>query len=38
LSSGGKSLGTQQVTTRYIVVLTPSEVRWRVRIFQAQAQ
>ena len=38
LSSGGKSLGTQQVKTRYIVVLTPSEVRWRVRIFQAGAQ
>ena len=38
MSSGGKSLGTQQVKTRYIVVLTPSEVRWRVRIFQAEAQ
>lgn len=38
LSSGGKSLGTQQVKTRYIVVLTPSEVRWRVRIFQAVTQ
>ena len=29
---------TQQVRTRYIVVLTPAEVRWRVRVFQAQAQ
>jgi hypothetical protein len=38
LTSGGKSLGTQQVKSRYIVVLTPSEVRWRVRIFQAEAQ
>jgi hypothetical protein len=38
LSSGAKSLGTQQVKTRYIVVLTPSEVRWRVRIFQGEAQ
>ena len=38
LSSGGKSLGTQQVKAKYIVVLTPSEVRWRVRIFQADAQ
>jgi hypothetical protein len=38
LSSGGKSVGTQQVKSRYIVVLTPSEVRWRVRIFQAEAQ
>jgi hypothetical protein len=38
LSSGGKSLGTQRVATRYIVVLTPSEVRWRVRIFQSEEQ
>ncbi|WP_239461320.1 hypothetical protein [Occallatibacter savannae] len=38
LTKDGKSLGTQQVTTRYIVVLTPSEVRWRVRIFQSEAQ
>jgi hypothetical protein len=38
LSSGGKSIGTQQVKSRYIVVLTPSEVRWRVRIFQSQTQ
>lgn len=38
LVSGDKQLGTQHVTTRYIVVLTPSEVRWRVRIFQSQAQ
>jgi hypothetical protein len=38
MSSGGKSVGTQQVKTRYIVVLTPTEVRWRVRIFQAETQ
>jgi hypothetical protein len=38
LSAGGKSIGTQRVKARYIVVLTPSEVRWRVRIFQADAQ
>jgi hypothetical protein len=31
-----KVIGTEQVHTRYIVVLTPTEVRWRVRIFQAQ--
>jgi hypothetical protein len=30
-----KNLGTQHVSTRYVVVLTPSEVRWRVRVFQA---
>ena len=33
-----KVLASQQFRTRYIVVLTPTEVRWRVRIFQAQAQ
>ena len=33
-----KAIGTQNVQTRYIVVLTPTEVRWRVRIFQAQTQ
>lgn len=27
----------QQVSARYIVVLTPAEVRWRVRVFQAQS-
>ncbi len=26
----------QQVRERYIVVLTPAEVRWRVRVFQGQ--
>lgn len=34
----GKVLATQPVRARYIVVLTPSEVRWRVRIFQAQPE
>lgn len=33
-----KSIGTQKVHARYIVVLTPTEVRWRVRVFQAQSQ
>jgi predicted PhzF superfamily epimerase YddE/YHI9 len=28
----------QQVRARYVVVLTPAEVRWRVRVFQAQFQ
>ena len=28
----------QQVRERYIVVLTPAEVRWRVRVFQAQTE
>jgi len=26
---------TQHVSARYVVVLTPAEVRWRVRVFQA---
>ncbi|HMG85028.1 MAG TPA: hypothetical protein VK574_04765 [Terracidiphilus sp.] len=33
-----KATGTEQVRARYIVVLTPTEVRWRVRIFQAQPE
>ena len=33
-----KAVGTQQVHAQYIVVLTPTEVRWRVRIFQAQPE
>ena len=30
-----KVLTTQHVTARYVVVLTPSETRWRVRVLQA---
>lgn len=30
-----KLLTTKQVSARYVVVLTPSETRWRVRVFQA---
>ena len=33
-----KVIGNEVVHTRYIVVLTPTEVRWRVRIFQAQTE
>lgn len=29
-----KVVATQRVRARYIVVLTPAEVRWRVRVFQ----
>lgn len=32
----GKVLATEPMRARYIVVLTPSEVRWKVRIFQTQ--
>jgi len=30
-----KVAATQHVSARYVVVLTPAEVRWRVRVFQA---
>jgi hypothetical protein len=32
-----KSQTTQRVRARYIVVLTPAELRWRVRVLQAEA-
>lgn len=31
-----KVLATERVRKRYVVVLTPTEVRWRVRLFQAE--
>ena len=31
-----KVLATQHVRTKYVVVLTPAEVRWKVRVFQAE--
>jgi hypothetical protein len=31
-----KLQATSQVHARYITILTPTEVRWRVRVFQAQ--
>ena len=30
-----KVTATQRVSARYVVVMTPAEVRWRVRVFQA---
>lgn len=33
-----KVLATTPMHQRYVVVMTPSEVRWRVRIFQADVQ
>lgn len=29
---------TQHVRTRYVAVLTPTEVRWKVRVFQAEPE
>lgn len=34
----GKPISTVPVSARYIVVLTPSEVQWRVRIMQADSE
>jgi len=31
----GKIKTTQRVSARYVIVLTPAEVGWRVRVFQA---
>jgi hypothetical protein len=31
----GKVITTQRESARYLVVLTPAEVRWRVRVFQS---
>jgi hypothetical protein len=33
-----KVQGTQHVHSRYVAVLTPTEVRWKVRIFQAMPE
>ena len=34
LLEDGKVMGTQHISTRCVAVLTPTEVRWKVRIFQ----
>jgi hypothetical protein len=33
-----KVLATQHVRARYVAVLTPTEVRWKVRVFQAEPE
>jgi hypothetical protein len=35
---GEKVQTTQHVRARYVAVLTPTEVRWKVRVFQAEPQ
>lgn len=37
LREGDQLLATQPITARYLVVMTPAEVRWKVRVFQAEA-
>ena len=34
----GKTEATQKMHARYVVVMTPAEVRWRVRVFQGGAE
>lgn len=38
LIENGKVVATQHVKARYVAVLTPTEVRWRVRILQASPE
>ena len=38
VSSKGKMMATQPVHSRYVVVMTPTEVRWRVRVLQAEGE
>lgn len=33
-----KPIATQRIRARYVVVLTPAETRWKVRIFQANSE
>jgi len=33
-----KVITTQRESSRYLVVLTPAEVRWKVRVFQSVPQ
>ena len=37
LINGNQAVTTEPAHVRYIVVLTPSEVRWRVRVLQAES-
>jgi hypothetical protein len=38
VSEKDKVMATQPVHARYVVVMTPTEVSWRVRVFQAEGQ
>jgi hypothetical protein len=38
LRNGDRELGSQQVHARYVAVLTPTESKWKVRVFQGGAQ
>ena len=34
----GRAVGSRQVRSRYVAVMTPTETRWKVRILQAEPQ
>lgn len=36
VEDGGKAVGTQHVRSRYVAVLTPTESKWKVRLFQTE--
>lgn len=38
LRDSGKTVGKQHVRTKYVVLLTPTESKWKVRIFQSGSQ
>lgn len=38
LVDDGKLQATHHIRARYVAVLSPTEVRWKVRVFQAEAQ
>jgi hypothetical protein len=38
VSIKGKTMAAQPVHSRYVVVMTPTEVRWRVRVLQAEGE
>lgn len=38
IRDGEKLQGTQNIRSRYLAVLTPTEVRWKVRVLQAEPQ
>jgi hypothetical protein len=38
VSDKDKVVATQPVHARYVVVMTPTEVRWRVRVLQAATE
>jgi hypothetical protein len=38
IMNGKTVLSTQHVRTKYVAVLTPTEVRWKVRVFQSEPE